>query len=55
MDSDIMPFCDLDYLFELSDPSFPTKEGPLLKQNLIVAWELEPFHVGTTHWRFPAT
>jgi hypothetical protein len=44
MDGDVMPFCELDYLFELSDP--PAGQEPLLKQNLIMAWTLEPAHGG---------
>ncbi|KAG7343788.1 glycosyl transferase family 8 protein [Nitzschia inconspicua] len=45
MDGDVLPFCDMDYLFELSDPPTGTTD-PLLKQNLIIAWTLEPAHGG---------
>jgi hypothetical protein len=54
MDGDVMPFCSLDYLFELSElPITTTSSGkaaiheePLLMQNLIIAWTLEPAHGG---------
>ncbi|KAL3916879.1 MAG: hypothetical protein SGILL_004977, partial [Bacillariaceae sp.] len=44
MDGDVLPFCNLDYLFEMSEPSTSTE--PLLRKNLIVAWTLEPAHGG---------
>lgn len=41
LDSDIMPFCNLDYLFHLS-------EGPnaVLQENLVFAWRNEPANGG---------
>jgi hypothetical protein len=39
MDGDAIPFCPMDYLFNLSEPL----EGkPLLKENLLLAWRAEP-------------
>ena len=35
MDGDVMPYCSLDYLFQLSE------EG-ILKENLVIAWKSEP-------------
>jgi hypothetical protein len=45
VDSDVMPFCNLDYLFELSEPEDVTQEA-ILKENIILAWTLEPAHGG---------
>ena len=43
LDSDIMPFCSFDYLFELSEPA----EGKaLLKENVVMAWREEPCNAG---------
>mmetsp|Transcript_33217 Transcript_33217/g.37770 ORF Transcript_33217/g.37770 Transcript_33217/m.37770 type:complete len:451 (-) Transcript_33217:19-1371(-) len=39
MDSDVMPLCNLDYLFDLSEPS---EAKPLLKENVILAGSHEP-------------
>lgn len=41
LDSDIMPVCNLDYIFELS-----VGDAPYLKENLIVAWTEEPANGG---------
>jgi hypothetical protein len=52
MDGDVLPFCSLDYLFELSDPVINTNHAelrqrqPLLKENLILTWRMEPAHGG---------
>ena len=45
MDGDVMPFCPMDYLFELSDPPANTAISAL-KKNVIVAWRIEPSHGG---------
>jgi hypothetical protein len=47
MDGDVMPFCPMDYLFELSDSS-PTSNGTerILKENVVIAWRIEPSHGG---------
>jgi hypothetical protein len=39
MDGDVMPYCSLDYLFELS-------ESGILKENVILAWKKSPSHGG---------
>jgi hypothetical protein len=39
MDGDVMPYCSLDYLFELS-------ESGILKENVILAWTRAPSHGG---------
>jgi hypothetical protein len=39
MDGDVMPFCPMDYLFELS-------ESGVIKENLVLAWSIEPAHGG---------
>jgi hypothetical protein len=41
LDSDNMPVCNLDYIFDLSDNS-----DPILKENLVVAWNKEPSNGG---------
>ena len=46
LDADVMPFCNTDYMFELSEPSqlvgtSPTQK-PLLKENVILAWKGNP-------------
>jgi len=41
LDSDIMPVCNLDYIFQLSDG-----DDPLIKENLVVAWTGEPSNGG---------
>jgi hypothetical protein len=61
MDGDVMPYCPMDYIFELSEPDDTGTDNmdpnqnhthpystttPLLKENLIVAWSLEPAHGG---------
>eukprot|EP00339_Tiarina_fusa_P005310 CAMPEP_0117006838 /NCGR_PEP_ID=MMETSP0472-20121206/6933_1 /TAXON_ID=693140 ORGANISM="Tiarina fusus, Strain LIS" /NCGR_SAMPLE_ID=MMETSP0472 /ASSEMBLY_ACC=CAM_ASM_000603 /LENGTH=514 /DNA_ID=CAMNT_0004708437 /DNA_START=125 /DNA_END=1669 /DNA_ORIENTATION=+ len=43
LDSDIMPLCSMDYMFELSEPE--TGE-PTLKENVVLAWRLEPANAG---------
>ncbi|KAL3913327.1 MAG: hypothetical protein SGILL_006538 [Bacillariaceae sp.] len=45
MDGDAMPFCPMDYLFELSDPQ-TSGAAPQLKKNIVVAWRIEPSHGG---------
>ena len=44
LDYDVMPTCNLDYLFDLSDPlSEPSDDSSLqLKENVIVAYQSEP-------------
>ncbi len=47
LDYDVFPFCNLDYLFELSEPlvtesANATKPGFQLKENVILAYKLEP-------------
>ena len=37
LDSDIMPYCALDYLFEVSEPSSKSVK-PIVKENVIIAW-----------------
>lgn len=43
LDSDVMPVCSLDHIFDLSEP----KDGqtPQLKENVILAQKVEPSHV----------
>ena len=41
LDTDVMPFCNLDYVFELSDGP-----KPILKQNLIIALSGSPANAG---------
>ena len=41
LDTDVMPFCNLDYVFELSDGS-----NPVLKENLIIALSGSPANAG---------
>ena len=43
MDGDVMPFCKLDYLFNLSEPEMGT---PLFKENVLLAYTSEPAHGG---------
>jgi hypothetical protein len=45
MDGDVMPYCVMDYLFELSDPQDSSK-APLLKKNVVLSWTSEPAHGG---------
>ena len=40
MDGDVIPTCNLDYLFDLSEPEDGIE--PVLKENLILAWKGEP-------------
>jgi len=40
MDGDVIPTCNLDYLFDLSEPEDGIE--PLLKENLIIGWKGEP-------------
>lgn len=45
LDYDVMPTCNLDYLFELSDPLLapsPTNSSFRLKENVILAYKHEP-------------
>jgi hypothetical protein len=57
LDGDILPACPLDYIFEMSEPlqeqlSVGSAEGttavkpPLLKENLVIAWSVEPSNGG---------
>lgn len=59
MDADLMPRCNLDYLFELSEPeqheeeeanwahqTQPPPPPPLLKQTLILSWQQEAANAG---------
>ena len=41
LDSDVMPLCNLDYIFKLSDG-----DRPIIKENLVVAWTGEPANGG---------
>jgi len=41
LDSDLMPLCNLDYLFHLSEG-----ENALLKENVVIAWRTEPANGG---------
>lgn len=43
LDADIMPVCNLDYLFELSEP---TSGEPLLKENVVLSWNKEAANAG---------
>ena len=58
LDADVMPFCNTDYIFELSEPdivklqqerqqaqvsqSSSTTHKPILKENVILAWKANP-------------
>ena len=50
LDGDIMPYCSLDYIFELSEPppddDDDDKKPPLLKENVILSWKDEPANAG---------
>jgi len=37
-----MPLCNLDYLFDLSEPSDESNQPPILKENVILAGYNEP-------------
>lgn len=41
LDSDIMPLCNLDYIFNLSEG-----ENALLRENVVIAWRTEPANGG---------
>jgi hypothetical protein len=43
MDSDVMPVCNMDYLFELSEPEIGE---PMLKENVVLAWRKEAANAG---------
>eukprot|EP00980_Cylindrotheca_fusiformis_P023208 scaffold10220_cov148-Cylindrotheca_fusiformis.AAC.6 len=43
MDGDVMPFCSLDYLFELSEPE---SGNALLKENVVLSYANQPAHGG---------
>jgi hypothetical protein len=43
LDGDIMPLCDLDYLFELSEPE---SGEAVLKENVVLAWRKEAANAG---------
>ena len=45
IDADVMPLCNMDYMFELSDPT-DTNKVPLLKENVIIAWRGEAANAG---------
>ena len=42
LDADVMPFCNTDYMFELSEPPTVGTQPPLLKENVILAWKGNP-------------
>ena len=50
LDSDVMPLCNLDYMFRLSETSTPLnmklKKEPLLAENVILAGRNEAAHGG---------
>ena len=50
LDSDVMPLCNMDYMFEMSEPLLvmdgETSEPPLLKENVVLAWKKEPSQGG---------
>ena len=50
LDSDIMPLCNMDYMFEMSEPLLllegKTFEPPLLKENVVISWRREAGHAG---------
>mmetsp|Transcript_20818 Transcript_20818/g.57874 ORF Transcript_20818/g.57874 Transcript_20818/m.57874 type:complete len:352 (-) Transcript_20818:1617-2672(-) len=47
MDSDVLPFCNLDYIFQLSDPEDPSSsKAPLLKENMVLTTDTEPSNGG---------
>jgi lipopolysaccharide biosynthesis glycosyltransferase len=41
LDSDVMPLCNLDYIFHLSEG-----ENALLRENVVIAWRTEPANGG---------
>jgi alpha-N-acetylglucosamine transferase len=43
MDADVMPFCSLDYLFELSEPESGKAK---LKENVVISYSNQPAHGG---------
>ena len=45
MDGDVMPYCNIDYMFELSEPQKESMKTPL-KENVVIAWSQEPSHGG---------
>lgn len=45
LDSDIMPLCNLDYIFELSEPQ-DTNANPFLKENVVLSLNGEAGHAG---------
>ncbi|KAG7349121.1 hypothetical protein IV203_011718 [Nitzschia inconspicua] len=54
LDGDVMPFCSMDYMFELSKTAAATTHynetnttpTPVLRENIILAWRIEPAHGG---------
>jgi hypothetical protein len=50
LDSDVMPLCNMDYMFEMSEPSRvgegETSEPPLFNENVVLAWKREPAQGG---------
>jgi hypothetical protein len=49
LDSDVMPLCNMDYMFEMSEPALVVEgayESPLLKENVILSWKHEAGHAG---------
>lgn len=42
MDGDVIPTCNLDYLFDLSEPDPAEGKKALLKENMILGWRQEP-------------
>ncbi len=43
LDADIMPSCNLDYLFDLSEPEIGE---PMLKENVVLSWRKEAANAG---------
>ena len=44
LDGDIMPWCSLDYMFEMSEPVDSKKA--LLQENVVISWKREPSNAG---------
>ena len=46
LDSDVIPLCNMDYIFELSEGGRVGNGNMTLKENLVVAWKHEPSQGG---------
>jgi len=46
LDSDVIPLCNMDYIFELSEGGRVGNGNVTLKENLVVAWKHEPSQGG---------